>query len=886
MSAVAVTEPPAAPAALATLPAQLLRHARERPDVVAMREKHRGVWRETTWAEYARAVARCAAGLIELGVQPGDRVAIHSEGRPEWVIADLAIQGIGAISVGVYPTSPAAEVEYLLSHSGTKVLIAEDEEQVDKADAVRERCPDLEHVVVVDPQGVRDTTTWEQLLGGAEIRAAAADFARRVGELDPAATAIIVYTSGTTGPPKGAMLSHANLVWAADRFEEAWGASSEDEVLSYLPLCHVAERLGSVVNAVHVGYVVNFGEGGASFTQDLRDVQPTLFLGVPRVWEKMLATVEIKMGDASRIKRASYRAALKSGNRLVADALALRALRYKLGMSRIRAAVSGAAPIAPQVLEFFRRIGVPVREGYGMTENTAVCTWTPADDVRVGLVGKALPGVELRIADDGEILTRSRGTFQGYYRNEQATAETIDTDGWLHTGDVGELDGDGFLRITDRKKDIIITAGGKNISPSEIENKLKVSPYVREAIVIGDKRKYLTALIGIESDTVGDWATRKGLAYTTYADLSSQGGGAGVDRRLGQRGQRRPGAGGDDQEVRPARQGARPRGRRADGDDEGAAQGDGGALRDADRTALRHVTEFLQLCFAGTALGARYALVALGFVIIYRATGVINFAQGGLLLLGAYLSYAFANSAALPFVLAVVLAVACAGAIGASVERVVLRRMIGQPVFAVIMITIGLLFIIQQTVTSIWGYDTLNLNDPWGVDTTKVGGVVMAEKDLWTIGLAAAVLAGFFVFFRYSKLGVAMRAVAFDPEAALAQGISARRVFAVSWGISASLAAIAGVTLASGPAALSPGIDTIALIAFPAMIVGGLDSPHGRRAGRPDHRPRAVADFGLPGRPVPLAGAELPGRHALRGDDPDPPRAAVRAVRHAGSRRV
>lgn len=243
------------------------------------------------------------------------------------------------------------------------------------------------------------------------------------------------------------------------------------------------------------------------------------------------------------------------------------------------------------------------------------------------------------------------------------------------------------------------------------------------------------------------------------------------------------------------------------------------------------MTEFLQLCFAGLALGSRYALVALGFVIIYRATGVINFAQGGLLVLGAYLSYAFANSAALPFVLAVILAVAAAGAVGASVERVVLRRMVGQPVFAVIMVTIGLLYIFEQVVTTIWGFDAKNLDDPWGVKTVDVGGVVMAHKDLWTIGIAAAVLVGFFVFFRYAKLGVAMRATAADQEAALAQGISAARVHASSWAIAAGLAAIAGVTLASGPAALTPGLGAVALVAFPAMMVGGLDSPAGAIAG-------------------------------------------------------
>jgi long-chain acyl-CoA synthetase len=442
----------------------------------------------------------------------------------------------------VYPTSPAAEVEYVLAHSETEVLIAEDEEQLDKALEVRSRLPLLRHVVVMDPRGLPpdlpDVITFADLeaVGGAD---SLATYRESVAALDPAATAILVYTSGTTGPPKGAMISHANLV-AAGQTSVALGAVRDDEVLSYLPLCHVAERLISVVDGVWVGLVVNFGEGGPSFPNDLRDVQPTLFLGVPRVWEKMLATVEIRMADASRLKRVLYRACLRQGRRiaprrmagkltvgdrlvrLACELLVFRALREKLGMSRVRSPLSGAAPIAPQVLEYLWAIGIPVREGYAQTENTAICTLTPDDDIRLGAVGKALPDVEVKIADDGEILTRSPGVFKGYLNDPVATKATVDEDGWLHTGDVGELDADGFLRITDRMKDIIITAGGKNISPSEIENRLKVSPYVREAVVIGDRRKYVTALIGIELDTVGNWASRRGLAYTTYADLSTK----------------------------------------------------------------------------------------------------------------------------------------------------------------------------------------------------------------------------------------------------------------------------------------------------------------------------------------------------------------------------
>jgi long-chain acyl-CoA synthetase len=296
----------------------------------------------------------------------------------------------------------------------------------------------------------------------------------------------------------------------------------------------------SVINAVCSGYVVNFGEGRETFLTDLRDVQPTFFLGVPRVWEKMMAGVTIRMQDAGWVKRQTYRFWSRQGSRLarkrwhgrpgpfdrlvqgVGWLLLYRALRDKLGMRRVREALSGAAPIAPQVLEWLWSIGIPVREGYGMTENTALATLTPTGDIRIGQVGVAVPGAEVRVADDGEILTRGPGTFAGYFRDEDATRAAIDGDGWLHTGDVGELDADGFLTITDRKKDVIITAGAKNISPSEIENRLKVSPFVREAIVVGDRRSYLTALIGVEADTVGNWATRQRVGFTTYEDLSTK----------------------------------------------------------------------------------------------------------------------------------------------------------------------------------------------------------------------------------------------------------------------------------------------------------------------------------------------------------------------------
>jgi long-chain acyl-CoA synthetase len=538
--------PPSATAAVgASVPAELLARATEMGDRTALRHHRLGVWQPCTWSEYANRAARVGMAFEALEVRPGDRVAIHSENRPEWLFADLGAQGIGAVPVGIYPTSPPAEVEYIVGHSEAVVLIVENEEQLDKALEVRSRLPDLRAIVVIDHETAlqhlddAQIMTFEdfELLG----RGREAQWPERVASLDPDSMALIVYTSGTTGPPKGAMLSHRNLVSAATTFSAAFDSSPRDELLSYLPLCHIAERLNSAINAVHVGYVVNFGRGGPFFLNDLRDVQPTIFLGVPRVWEKMAAGVEIRMNDASRLKRGLYHWAVKRGRRAgrrrmdghtggltavvraITWLLVFRSLRDKLGMGRVRIALSGAAPIAPQLLEYFWSIGVEVREGYGQTENTAVATYTPAEDVRIGTVGKSLPGVEIAIADvTGEILTRSPGNFLGYLKNPEATAATLDADGWLHTGDVGELDPDGFLTITDRLKDLIITAGGKNISPSEIENQLKVSPFVKEAIVIGDRRKFLVALIGIESDTVGDWARRRELAYTTYADLSSK----------------------------------------------------------------------------------------------------------------------------------------------------------------------------------------------------------------------------------------------------------------------------------------------------------------------------------------------------------------------------
>jgi long-chain acyl-CoA synthetase len=545
-----------APAATTTIASRIRDRARQTPDLVAMREKDLGIWQEVTWARYWETVKVVGHALLALGIEPGDRVAIHSENRREWLYTDVGTVAVRAMTVGLYPTNPPAEVGYLLSHSGAKVLVAEDQEQVDKALEVLDQCPDLSRIVYLEPRGIRHRydhpklLAWDDFLAlGEEHRVLyprAVD--ERMAEATPDDIATLIYTSGTTGPPKGVMLSVSNVEFAIETLVHGGGFTSpppgpHDITLSYLPLCHVAERIFTVWFNAGSGVRVHFGESIATVQSDLREVQPTILFGVPRIWEKMLAGVMIRLASASPVKRLHARLWLKVadwiGVRLVArggehSALTrlayaigwiffFRALRERIGVLRVRYAASGAAPIAPDVLKFFMGIGVPMHEVYGMTENTAVATGNRPGRVKLGTVGEPHPGVELRIDDNtGEILTRHPGTFVGYFRDPEATAEAMDPDGWLHTGDVGEWVDGTHVQITDRAKDVIITSGGKNVSPSELENGLKTSPYVKEAIVIGDRRPYLTALIGIELDTVGEWAQRRGIPYTTYRDLSNK----------------------------------------------------------------------------------------------------------------------------------------------------------------------------------------------------------------------------------------------------------------------------------------------------------------------------------------------------------------------------
>jgi long-chain acyl-CoA synthetase len=536
--------------AFTSMTAWLREIAREEPDRIGLREKEFGIWQETTYGEYWELVKTAGMALWALGVRPGDKVAIHSENRLAWVVSDLAVQGIQAVSVGLYSTNPAAEVEYLLGHSEAKVLIAEDQEQVDKALEVRDRLPHLEKIIYVEPRGVRtydDPTlmSWDMFLtvGRQQLVETPRRFDELVDGIDLDDTATIVYTSGTTGPPKGAMLSQSNLVWTAGEAPSIitdGKVPDRVELLSYLPLCHVFGRLYDLAFAIAFRATVNFAESIDTVVADLQEIQPTYFPAPPRIWEKMSAGAQIRMADASPTKKLLYRVFLKAGMRNVDRTLergsrgllgnvihgtgwllVYRSLQKKMGMSKCVQAVSGAAPIAPEVLKFFMAVGVPIVEGWGMTETTALGTVNRPGHVKLGTIGEPLDGCEIRIGDDGEILARHPAVFKGYFKNPEATAEAIDPKGWLHTGDIGEWDGD-HIRIVDRKKDIIITAGGKNISPSELENRLKVSPFIKEAMVIGDRRKFISALIGIEVDVVSNWAQRNGITFTTYRDLSEK----------------------------------------------------------------------------------------------------------------------------------------------------------------------------------------------------------------------------------------------------------------------------------------------------------------------------------------------------------------------------
>jgi len=531
--------------------------AQSDPDHVVMRDKDFGIWNERTWARLWDEVSVAGHGLLALGVGKGDVVSIHSEDRPEWIILDLAAVSIRAITTGLYATNPTAEVTYLLSDAGAVVHFAEDQEQVDKViEAGADAFPEVRTVLYVEPRGLRNYQDdrlmfWDDFMeiGRQHRQESPAAVERIMADALPEDVATLIYTSGTTGPPKGVMLCNRNIKFCMDTLIDAPGRfpggaiSPEDTGLTYLPLAHVAERIFSTWSMTSQSLTLNFAESIETVQANLREVQPTLFFAVPRIWERIHAAILIRMGDASRFKKLVNGVAMRLaryigrarvanggeftiGSRLaywIGNPILFRPLKEKAGLRHCRWAASGAAPIAPEVLEFFMGLGIPVFELYGMTENSAVATTNFPGRVKVGTVGEAYEGIGLRLDEaSGEIQTKSPADFVGYWNKPEKTAETFTEDGWLKTGDVGEWVDGTHVKIVDRMKDIIITSGGKNISPSEIENSLKTSPFIKEAMVIGDGRKYVTALLAIEYDVVGNWALSKGLPYTTYRDLSEK----------------------------------------------------------------------------------------------------------------------------------------------------------------------------------------------------------------------------------------------------------------------------------------------------------------------------------------------------------------------------
>ena len=532
--------------------------ADRKPNHVAFREKSFGIWQEYRWADAWELIELSAHALLSLGVEVGDRVTIHSEDRPEWVIVDLATVAIRGITVGLYPTNPAAEVEYMLADSGSVVHIVEDQEQVDKVfDADPEKITSVKSLVYLEPRGFANFTDerlvfWENFLemGRTHREANPGAVAARMAEAEDDDVMTFVYTSGTTGPPKGAMLTNANSMFAIDKvvsevdaYPDGLPPNTNDQILTYLPLCHVAERIFSTWTMLAGGPTLNFAESIETVAQNLGEVQPTLFFAVPRIWERLHAGVQIRGADATRFKALwlglGMKAAGSIGKAKVANGgkhtamsrllnwifypILFRALQERVGLRHVRRASSGAAPIAPEVLQFFMGIGIEVYELYGMTENSAVATVNYPGRVKLGTVGEPYADIGLRLDEEtGEIQTKHAGNFAGYWGKPDKTAETFTDDGWLKTGDVGEWVDGTHVKIVDRMKDIIITSGGKNISPSEIENTMKASPFIKECMVVGDGRKYLTALVAIELDVVGAWALRRNIPYTTYRDLTEK----------------------------------------------------------------------------------------------------------------------------------------------------------------------------------------------------------------------------------------------------------------------------------------------------------------------------------------------------------------------------
>ncbi|MDA1076139.1 MAG: AMP-binding protein, partial [Proteobacteria bacterium] len=514
-----------------TVPTLFLERVATHADKVVIREKDFGIWNEYTWQDFGDFAACVGMGLKALGLHRRDVCSIASEINKEWMFADLGIVGAGGVTNGVYPTDASNQVEYLINDSQTRFYFAEDEEQLDKVLAVRERTPSLEKIIIFDMEGLRhfddpQCMSFEHLLAlGRSYRAANPQgWEQECRQAHPEDLLTLTYTSGTTGPPKGAMISHRNMMYMMRNLQQCYGITPQDEQLGFLPLAHVAGRMFYTFAVLESVSVVNLVEELETATRDQQEIAPSIHFAVPRVWEKQHSLVAIKLKESTALGRFAYDQALAIGERYAnyrktgsrapwylwlaftaADFLVFKNIRLMLGIDNARWLSTAAAPIAPDLIEWFWAIGKPMYEVYGQTECAGLATANVAGDFRIGSVGKPCDGSEVVLSEAGEILIRGPGVILGYWNQPEKTAETF-RNGWLHTGDVGRIDDEGFVYIIDRMKDIIITAGGKNITPSEIENQLKFSPYITDAVVVGDKRPYLTCLVMIDQENVTKFA--------------------------------------------------------------------------------------------------------------------------------------------------------------------------------------------------------------------------------------------------------------------------------------------------------------------------------------------------------------------------------------------
>ncbi|WP_066267123.1 AMP-dependent synthetase/ligase [Hydrogenophaga palleronii] len=530
-----------------TIPALFWNGVAARGPQVWMRQKDFGIWRAWTWDQTGTAVREIAHGLMALGFESRDTASILSNTTVEWVLCDLAVLSAGGVSNGIYPTDAAEQVQYLCEDSRTTMLFVEDDEQLDKALAVRAQLPLLKKIIVSDMDGLRDLDD-PQVISLAALREIGREHLRqhpqmldaRVAAIQPEELAILVYTSGTTGRPKGAMHSHHGLVYTVRGYNTLIARNQDDECMCFLPLCHIAERMGGEYFSLYTGARLNFVENPETVPENVREIAPTVFTAVPRVWEKFYSGVMITLKEAGKVQQGAYAWAIGVGQQVadlvmagqpvpaslrmrftVARLLVLDNVRKLIGIHRARFLVTGAAPISPDLVRWYLALGVPMLEVWGMTETCGAATGVPAARIKPGSIGPAASYNQIRLdAQTGEILVRGPNVFMGYLNLPEKTAETIDADGWLHTGDVGTVDEEGFFRITDRMKDIIITAGGKNITPSELENELKFSPYVTDAVVIGDKRPYLTVIIMIDQENVEKYAQDNDVPFSNYASLT------------------------------------------------------------------------------------------------------------------------------------------------------------------------------------------------------------------------------------------------------------------------------------------------------------------------------------------------------------------------------